>query len=60
MSQFDIYANPNKNSRTAYPFIIDMQNNLVDDLATRIVAPLALYPSHLKMPVFSKTRNSHI
>ena len=43
MSQFDIYANPNKKSRIAYPFIIDMQNNLVDDLSTRIVAPLALY-----------------
>jgi toxin CcdB len=43
MPQFDIYLNPNKKSRTAYPFIIDMQNNLVDDLATRIVAPLALF-----------------
>jgi toxin CcdB len=43
MAQFDIYANPNKKSSTAYPFIIDMQNNLVDELTTRIVAPLALY-----------------
>jgi len=43
MAQFDIYENPNKKSRTAYPFIIDMQNNIVDDLASRIVAPLALY-----------------
>ena len=43
MPQFDIYVNPNKKSRIAYPFIIDMQNNLVDDLTTRIVAPLALY-----------------
>jgi len=43
MSQFDIYVNPNKKSRIAYPFIIDMQNKLIDDLATRIVAPLALY-----------------
>jgi len=43
MPQFDIYANPNKKSRSAYPFIIDIQSNLIDDLATRIVAPLALY-----------------
>jgi len=43
MPQFDIYLNPNKKNRVAYPFIIDMQNNLVDDLATRIVAPLAPY-----------------
>jgi len=43
MAQFDIYTNPNKKSRTAYPFIIDMQNDLVDELTTRIVAPLALY-----------------
>jgi toxin CcdB len=43
MPQFDIYSNPNKKSRSAYPFIIDIQSNLIDDLATRIVAPLALY-----------------
>ena len=43
MAQFDIYENPSKKSRTAYPFIIDMQNNIVDDLASRIVAPLALF-----------------
>ena len=43
MPQFDIYVNPNKKSRIAYPFIINMQNNLIDDLSTRIVAPLALY-----------------
>ncbi|MFT6732789.1 MAG: toxin CcdB [Polaribacter sp.] len=43
MPQFDIYANPNKKSSSVYPFIINMQNDLIDDLATRIVAPLALY-----------------
>jgi len=43
MPQFDIYANPNKKSRSAYPFIIDIQSNLIDELTTRIVAPLALY-----------------
>jgi len=43
MPQFDIYANPNKKSKRAYPFILDLQNNLIDDLTTRIVAPLAIY-----------------
>ena len=43
MAQFDVYANPGKNSRNAYPFILDIQSNLIDDIATRIVVPLALY-----------------
>ena len=43
MAQFDIYKNPNIVSRKAYPFILDIQNNLVDNISTRIVVPLALY-----------------
>ena len=40
MAQFDVYKNPNKNTRTAYPYIIDIQNPLISELATRIVIPL--------------------
>jgi len=43
MPQFDIYTNPNKISKIAYPFILDIQSNLIGDLTTRIVVPLALY-----------------
>ncbi|WP_111977632.1 CcdB family protein [Algibacillus agarilyticus] len=40
MSQFDVYINPSKKSREAYPYIIDIQNALICDITTRIVIPL--------------------
>ncbi len=40
MSQFDVYINPSKNTRIAFPYIIDIQNPIISDIATRIVIPL--------------------
>ncbi len=40
MSQFDVYINPSKKSREAYPYIIDIQNVLIRDISTRMVLPL--------------------
>lgn len=40
MAQFDVYTNPSRNSRTAFPFIVDIQNTLLADIQTRIVIPL--------------------
>lgn len=40
MRQFDVYANPSKATRKAYPFIVDIQSNIISDIATRIVVPL--------------------
>ena len=40
MAQFDVYANPSKSSRAAFPFIVDIQNTLLSSLKTRIVIPL--------------------
>ena len=40
MSQFDVYINPSKKSRDAYPYIIDIQNALISNIITRIVIPL--------------------
>ncbi len=39
--QFDVYANPSKTTRKAYPFIVDIQSDITSDIATRIVVPLA-------------------
>lgn len=46
MAQFDVYANPSTKSRNVYPYIIDIQNELISDIATRIVIPLGKL-SHL-------------
>lgn len=40
MAQFDVYPNPSKNSKTQYPYLVDIQSGLLTDLATRIVIPL--------------------
>lgn len=43
MAQFDVYENSSKISKKAYPYILDIQCSLIDNITTRIVAPLALY-----------------
>jgi toxin CcdB len=40
MAQFDIYKNKNPSSRGAFPLLLDLQADLLSDLATRVVAPL--------------------
>lgn len=40
MRQFDVYPNPNPRTRDAYPFLVDIQSQLISELATRIVIPL--------------------
>jgi len=41
MPQFAIYRNKNAATRARFPFLLDVQSNLLDPLATRVVVPLA-------------------
>jgi len=54
MRQFDLYANPDKDTNKAYPYFVDVQNDLLDTLNSRLVIPLTPvtktdkpYPDHL-------------
>lgn len=40
MPQFMVYRNKNPQTRSAVPFLLDVQNDLFDGLATRVVVPL--------------------
>lgn len=40
MPQFDVYRNPSKKTKEAYPFLVDVQNPVIDQLSTRLVVPL--------------------
>jgi toxin CcdB len=40
MAQFTVYRNKNPQTSSAVPFLLDIQNDLLDDLETRVVAPL--------------------
>lgn len=42
MAQFDVYLNPNAATRKAIPYLLDVQADLLDTLATRVVAPLVM------------------
>lgn len=40
MAQFDVYRNPNPATRARIPYLLDVQSDLLDPLATRVVVPL--------------------
>ncbi len=40
MAQFDVHRNINPDSREWAPYLLDVQNDLLDPLATRVVVPL--------------------
>ena len=40
MAQFEVHENPNRASRKTYPFLLDIQADLLSDLRTTVVIPL--------------------
>ncbi len=40
--QFDVFENPSPRMRDVYPYVVDVQSNLLSALATRMVVPLAV------------------
>ena len=40
--QFDVFENPSPRMRDAYPYVVDVQSDLLSALATRMVVPLAV------------------
>lgn len=48
MAQFDVYENPNPGSQQSIPYLLDVQTDLLDNLATRVVVPLVSSASMTK------------
>lgn len=40
MAQFHAYGNPNRAARDAFPYLLDIQSDLLDGLQTTAVVPL--------------------
>lgn len=40
MARFDVYANPDVGERALIPFFLDVQNDCIKGLQTRVVVPL--------------------
>jgi toxin CcdB len=51
MGQFSVFKNKNPRSKTAFPFLVDVQSNLLAELQTRVVIPLAKSPELAKKPI---------
>ena len=42
MAQFDVYENLNEKSKQNIPYLLDIQNDILKDLTTRVVIPLII------------------
>ena len=40
MARFDVYTNPDASERKRVPFLLDIQNDHIQSLQTRVVVPL--------------------
>lgn len=50
MAQFDVYTNPSESADKGIPYVVVMQSDLLDALATRLVVPLATMAFADKVP----------
>ena len=48
MAQFTIYANANAQTKQLYPYLLALQSNVLNDLATCVIAPLAPLNQHIQ------------
>ena len=61
MAQFDVYKNTNAKTKKYIPFLLDIQNEILNNLQTRVVVPLVLDMKAVKIlnPIF-KINNLHL
>lgn len=50
MPQYDVYANPSRSAADGIPYVVVIQSDLLDALATRLTMPLAVFSSGTKVP----------
>ena len=51
MAQFAVYRNKSARTKATYPFLVDVQSDLLEDLQTRVVIPLSKAAALMKKPV---------
>lgn len=50
MAQYDVFANPSSSAATGIPYVVVIQSDLLDALATRLTMPLAVLEFVGKVP----------
>jgi toxin CcdB len=51
MAQYDVYPNPSRSVSEGIPYVVVIQSDLLDALATRLTMPLAIADTALKTPI---------
>ena len=60
MAQFNVYRNLNTASKKVTPYLLDVQSNLLSDLATRVVVPMRLLTRYSGKPMKTLTPSFQI
>ncbi len=55
MAQFTVYRNKSARTKATFPFLVDVQSDLLEDLQTRVVIPLSKLASLTRKPVSQLT-----
>lgn len=50
MAQYDVFRNPSASAADGIPYVVVIQSDLLDALATRLTMPLAVPDSAAKVP----------
>lgn len=50
MPQYDVFANPSNSAKAGIPYVVVIQSELLDALATRLTMPLAEFDVATKVP----------
>lgn len=51
MAQFSVYRNKNARTRATFPYLVDVQSDLLDPLNTRVVIPMTKAAALTRKPV---------
>jgi toxin CcdB len=51
MTQFAVYRNKNPRTKAAFPFLVDVQSDLLEPLNTRVVIPMTKISALARKPV---------
>jgi toxin CcdB len=55
MPQFTVYRNKSQRTKSTFPFLVDVQSDLLEQLQTRVVVPLTNTPALAKKPLSNLT-----
>lgn len=50
MAQYDVFVNPSRSAADGIPYVVVVQCDLLDALATRLVMPLAVIDAATRVP----------